>query len=223
MTPTHAVAHDHTGLFGPMIERMVRLGRSLTPAQWGSPSLCTGWRVCDVYGHMTYGGATPMHRVLPVLLLRYRGNLTKGSMVESIRYARARTQEEVLTEFERSSHHPVGIGKRIKPAELHLDHVVHELDIRRPLGLASQLTPADLTAALDSSLVVSSPLFAPKKTAAGIRLVASDLEWSGGPDGAPVVGGPAEDLLLALAGRPAGLAALRGDGLAELTRRISAA
>lgn len=41
-------------------------------------------------------------------------------------------------------------------------------------------------------------------------------------DGAgPVVRGPAEDLLLAVAGRPAGLAALTGSGLPQLAYRVS--
>ena len=44
-----------------MTDRLAALGRSLTSEQWMSPSLCDGWRVCDVYGHMTYGGVTPMY------------------------------------------------------------------------------------------------------------------------------------------------------------------
>ena len=79
-----------------------------------------------------------------------------------------------MTEFERSHEHPVGIGKVIKPADLHFDHIVHEMDIRRPLGLLSQWNTDDMRAAL-----------------------------------------------LALCGRPTGLADLQGDGCAELTARIS--
>ena len=136
---------DYEALHGPMTNRLTALGRSLTAEQSAAPSLRDGWRVCDVFGHMTYGGATPMYRVLPRLLFLYRGNLNRGSAVESVRYADTHTQDAVMTEFERSSHHPVGIGKVIK---------------------------------------------------------ASD------------------DLLLAMCGRPAGLATLHGGGVVELTRRI---
>ena len=132
-----APTFDYIALQRPMTERLAALGRSLSPTQWTSPSLCRGWRVCDVFGHMTYGGVTPLWRVGPRLLSVYRGNLNRGSAVESVRYADAHTQAELIDEFERSSAHPVGIGKRLKPPELYVDHIVHELDMRRPLGLAT--------------------------------------------------------------------------------------
>lgn len=219
MTSTSATI-DYRALHGPMTDRLVALGRSLSPSQWTSPSLCAGWRVCDVFGHMTYGGVTPLRTVLPVLLFRYRGSLNRGSAAESVRYADTHPQQAVVDEFERSSHHPVGIGKLVKPAELHMDHIVHELDIRRPLALATEWNENDLRAALEAAVATKTPLIAPAKTAAGLRFVATDLEWSAGPPDAPAVHGPAEDLLLAITGRTAGLAALHGDGVAELTARI---
>jgi uncharacterized protein (TIGR03083 family) len=203
-----------------MTERLVALARSLSDQQWVSPSLCEGWRVCDVYGHMTFGGATPMYKVLPKLLFVYRGNLHRGSKIESVRYANSHQKSEVILEFERSSYSPVGIGKRIKPDELFVDHVVHELDIRRPLGLSSEFSDVELRAALHATVAMKSPMIAPSKNAAGLRIAASDVDWSHGADTAPSVEGPAEDLLLALCGRPGGLGALRGDGLDQLTRRI---
>jgi uncharacterized protein (TIGR03083 family) len=211
---------DYKALHGPMTERLATLGRSLSPDQWQAPSLCEGWRVCDVYGHMTYGGVTPMRKVLPILLFKHRGNLNRGSGVESVRYANEHRQHTVIAEFVRSSNHPVGIGKVIKPADLHMDHIVHELDIRRPLGLASEWSDGDLHAALDGAVRAKGPLIAPAKIAKGLRLVATDLEWSYGPDEAPEVAGPAESLLLALCGRPAGLTDLQGAGVAELSARI---
>lgn len=52
----------------------------------------------------------------------------------------------------------------------------------------------------------------------GLRLVATDLDWSTG-DG-PLVEGPAEPLLMAIAGRPT-TQALSGLGLSTLAIRIS--
>ena len=62
-----------------MNHRLATLGRQLTREQWKQPSLCDGWRACDVFAHMTYGGTTPLAKVLPVLLVKYRGNLARGS------------------------------------------------------------------------------------------------------------------------------------------------
>ncbi len=217
-----AVANfDYRALHGPMTERLAALGRSLSPTQWVAPSLCEGWRVCDVYGHMTYGGVTPMRKVVPLLVLRYRGNLNRGSAVESVRYADAHPQPTLMAEFERSSHHPVGVGKIIKDHELHMDHIVHEMDIRRPLGLATEWNSDDLRAALDAAVRTKNPLIAPARSAQGLHFVATDVEWSHGPADGPAVEGPAEDLLLAMCGRPAGLVALQGAGVAELRARIS--
>jgi uncharacterized protein (TIGR03083 family) len=171
---------------------------------------------------MTYGGVTPMPKVVPILLFKYRGNLNRGSAVESVKYADAHPQAELISEFQRSSSAPVGIGKRVKPDELFVDHVVHELDIRRPLGLPTVFSGYELRAALHTAVGMKSPLIAPSKNAVGLRIVATDVGWSHGPIDAPTVEGPAEDLLLALCGRPLGLAALHGDGVPELSKRLQA-
>jgi MDMPI C-terminal domain len=78
-----------------------------------------------------------------------------------------------------------------------------------------------LTAALEAAVRTKTPLIAPAKAAQDLRLVATDVDWSYGPDSAAEVRGPAESLLLALCGRPAGLDDLQGDGVAELKARIS--
>ena len=216
-----ASTFDFPALNASMTQRIAALGRTLTPAQWLAPSLCEGWRVCDVFGHMTYGGVTPLYKIGPVLLFKYRGNLNRGSAVESVRYADTHSQPAVVAEFERSSHHPVGIGKLIKADELHMDHIVHELDIRRPLNLRPEWQPDDVRAALDTAVRTKNPLIAPARTAQGLRFVATDLNWSHGETAARTVEGPGEDLLLAMCGRPSALVALHGDGVAELAARIS--
>lgn len=52
----------------------------------------------------------------------------------------------------------------------------------------------------------------------GLRLRATDLEWTHG-DG-PEVTGPGEALLMAMSGRPAALADLDGPGHATLAARL---
>ena len=54
--------------------------------------------------------------------------LRVGGPRESVRYADRYPQQVVLAEFVRSSHHPVGIGKVVKASELHMDHIVHEME-----------------------------------------------------------------------------------------------
>ena len=54
---------------------------------------------------------------------------------------------------------------------------------------------------------------------AGLKLTAADVGWSHGAG--PEVSGPGLALLLAMAGRPSGLAELAGDGLGQLRSRMS--
>jgi uncharacterized protein (TIGR03083 family) len=210
---------DYAGLLHEMNHRLANLGRSLTADQWRANSFCKGWRVCDVFGHMTYGGITPIYKAIPAVLFRYAGNLTKGSKYESIRLADSLDQQALMARFDDGCDRPVGFGKMIKDRDLVLDHVIHELDIRRPLGIEAPMDAALLVGALAALNGAKSKLFAPAKAVRGLRLVATNLEWHEGAPDAPTVEGPAEDLLLAAGGRREGLAVLSGTGVDELARR----
>lgn len=59
-----------------------------------------------------------------------------------------------------------------------------------------------------------------RKRADGLRLAATDVEWSHGEG--PEVHGTGEAILLALTGRPVVLDELTGDGVATLRARIAA-
>lgn len=54
----------------------------------------------------------------------------------------------------------------------------------------------------------------------GLRITATDTPWSTG-DADAQVAGPIADLMLVATGRVAGLPALEGSGVAELTRRLT--
>jgi hypothetical protein len=66
---------------------------------------------------------------------------------------------------------------------------------------------------------LGAPTLPAKKNAKGLKLVATDLEWARG--NGPSVEGPAEALLMVLAGRPHALGDLAGDGLPVLRGRVT--
>ena len=99
-----------------------------------------------------------------------------------------------------------------------LDHLVHNQDIRRPTGKPRTIPESRLRRALDIAHGTGNPMFNPKKHVAGLRLRATDVDWTAG-DG-PEVAGPGEALVMAAAGRSAALADLKGDGFDVLTERI---
>ena len=62
------------------------------------------------------------------------------------------------------------------------------------------------------------PTLTAKKNANGLKLVATDMDWT--PGEGPEVSGPGEALLMAIVGRPQALDELDGHGLATLRRRV---
>jgi uncharacterized protein (TIGR03083 family) len=195
----------------------------LDDASFDAPSLCDGWAVRDVIGHMGVGHTTPMAQMV-VRIGKYGFNVTKASFSESKRFAAERSPAE-LREFWDTvmvGEHPrKGIAKLIPDNAGFLDHLIHNQDIRRPLG-ATRVVPADhLVRALEIASSTGNPMFNPKKTVTGLRLVATDVEWSRG-DG-PAVEGPGEAIVMAAAGRRVALDDLRGDGVEVLRDRVSPA
>jgi uncharacterized protein (TIGR03083 family) len=192
---------------------------ALGEADFDRPSLCTGWRVRDVLGHMCVGYLTPMP-VMIAKLARRRFDVPKASAIESVAFASDHTPQQLLAAFDRIHRENLrkGISKVIKPAEGLVDHVIHHRDIIRPLGLATTVAPDRLRAALDV-LPGLGGFVGAKARVAGLRLVAEDLDWSHG-DG-PEVRGTGEAILLAASGRPVALAELQGDGVALLRGRVA--
>ena len=97
--------------------------------------------------------------------------------------------------------------------------VVHGEDIRQPLGVPSGADAEAVACCLGMFSKANVPVGG-KKRIAGLRLVATDFDWSIG-DG-PEVTGPGSSLLLAMVGREAGLDGLTGPGVAALHRRMPA-
>jgi uncharacterized protein (TIGR03083 family) len=188
---------------------------TLTPEQWDTPSLCGGWRVRDVAGHLS----SPANwEVLPFALelLRSGFNINTATERDGVRRGQ-RDTKAIIDEFRDT------IGKRRKPPgtspETVLnDMVVHGQDIRRPLGIGREIPEERVRTCLD--YVVNTNLaVGGKKRAAGVRLVATDIDWTHG-DG-PEVRGPGEALLLALNGRAEALSDVDGPGKQTLAARMS--
>ena len=185
----------------------------LTDAQWATPSLCAGWTVRDVLGHMTATARMTPPRFLARFAgagFRFNAMAAKDAAAEAgssgaDALARFRSQLGATT-------HPPG------PIEAMVGEVMlHPEDIRRPLGIAHAYSPEGLMRAADF-YKGSNLLLGTKNRIAGLSLNATDVQWSTGSG--PEVSGPMLDLLLAMTGRKAGLAGLSGPGLATLQSRM---
>jgi uncharacterized protein (TIGR03083 family) len=107
-----------------------------------------------------------------------------------------------------------GFGGRIALT----DGLIHHQDIRRPLNLLRDIPADRLTCALQFARTAR-PIGAAKRIR-GLTLTATDLDWSTGTG--PVVEGPAEALLMGMAGRRCAVDQLSGPGQPALASRIAA-
>jgi uncharacterized protein (TIGR03083 family) len=113
---------------------------------------------------------------------------------------------------------PSGLTARFGGRIALTDGLIHHQDIRRALGQRREVAADRLHAALRTAPVA--PPIRARRRIRGLTLTATDLDWSIGRG--PIVDGPGEALLMALAGRPEALGELSGPGLPTLAERIGA-
>ena len=162
----------------------------LSPADWDAPSLCVGWRVRDVVAHIvSYEGAGPVSfagRLVQARLNPHRANR------EAVAGFAERDPAQLL-EMLRGAQEPTGVltafGGRIVLA----DTLIHHQDLRRPLGVPRAVPGERLLVALPLALLA--PVVGGAWHVRGVRLVATDLDWSWGVG--PEARGPGEALLMA--------------------------
>lgn len=187
--------------------------RGLSPGQWDAPSLCTGWRVRDVVAHLiSTAEMTPASF--------FRGFAASGfrfgafSAKNIARFASC-TPSELTERFEASASRTSGPpGPALTPLG---EVLVHSEDISRAIGLQRSHAPATVLTVLDFYRGTQ-PLIGAKKRVAGLQLRATDLDWERGSG--PELSGPGMSLLLAMAGRRAGLDDLEGPGVAVISARL---
>jgi uncharacterized protein (TIGR03083 family) len=186
----------------------------LNNEQWDSPSLCPAWRIRDVMAHLTAGaeGAFGIRAVFGGLL-RHGFDYNRWIAVDGQR--RGRQEPTVILQAFRTTaeYAAPSAGKPITA----LTHVlVHGQDICRPLGIQRDLDEAHLVPV--ANFVASSFIFRAKNRIAGLKLTATDADWSYG-DG-PEVRGQAEALVMMMAGRSIALEDLSGDGINALRQAV---
>jgi uncharacterized protein (TIGR03083 family) len=187
---------------------------TLSPQQWEAPTLCERWNVRQVAAHAISfdelrGGAL-VRRFLKGWLRVDRINqvgvddYASHTPAELIALIRTHAEPHGMT---------AGFGGRVALT----DNMIHQQDIRRPLGLPRTIDDRRLRVALDFAL--NSPTIRGARRTKRLHLVANNLDWSHG-DGAEVRG-PGEALLMAMAGRRDALKDLDGPGKDDLADRLA--
>jgi uncharacterized protein (TIGR03083 family) len=185
----------------------------LTDEQWATRSLCSQWSVKQVFGHIiATAQMTPPKFFLGMI---GSGFSFPGFIAKGVERFSAGTPAQMLATFrglQQNTNHPPG------PNDSWLgEAIVHAEDLRRPLGLHRDY-PVEAVTQVADSYKGSNLVIGAKDRIAGVRLRATDTDWSHGSG--PEASGRAIDLLLAMTGRPAGVDNLSGDGVEVLRARM---
>lgn len=186
---------------------------TLSPDQWDAPSLCVGWRVRDVVAHMySYEELGPVGLVGRFV----RGGLLPDRVNAAGVAAYADRSPDELLALVRQHQQPRGLTAGFGGKIALTDGVIHHQDIRRPLGLPRTIPPERMRTVLDFAR--TAPTIGASKRGRSLTLTATDLDWTAGSG--PVVEGPAESLLMAIAGRRGVVGELAGPGRSTIADRI---
>ena len=177
----------------------------LTPEQLATPSLCDGWTVQDVAAHLT----TLWSVSFPAMtwrIMKAGGSFPKA--VDRLTHDLGKQPVGQLVAGLRANatngKHPPTV-----PAAPLTDAIVHGEDMRRPLGVVREVPLPAVRLALD--FVTSGRdrgTFVPRGRLRGLRLVATDQDWSWGKG--DEICGASLSLLLGALGRKVALPELTG-------------
>jgi len=187
----------------------------LDDEQWNAPSLCAQWRIRDVLAHVTAGaeGAFGVGAVLRGVL-RHGGNYNRWVAADG--QARGQQDPAVVLKALRNAAANRKASPGTRPVRGLMHVLIHGQDMCRPLGLRRDLPEAHLVLVADY-VKDNVHIFGAKKRIAGLKLAATDMDWSHG--NGPEISGRAEALVMMMAGRLIALEDLSGDGKAALMTR----
>ncbi len=190
----------------------------LDEEHWNAPSLCSGWRIRDVAAHVVAGaeGAFGAGAIVKGMLL-HGFNFNRWVAVDG--RARGRQDPELIVTALRivAADRNAPAGARPVTSLAHV--LIHGQDVCRPLGLERDLPEGHLVPVAEF-VREDRHRFGAKRRIAGLKLTATDVEWSCG--NGPEVSGPAEALIMMMAGRSVALNDLSGEGKAVLVARAEA-
>lgn len=166
---------------------------SLPEEDWRRPSLCDGWTIRDVGAHVSMAEA----RVRDVLWPAIRSGFSYNGMVRRAALGNRASHGEIVATIRgfAATHRLAPFITELEPL---LDVMVHVQDVCVPLGIERDI-PVDVAAVTATRLLSLRGPMRLWRAPRGVRLVATDTDWTYG-DG-PVVEARMQSILLGLTGR----------------------
>ena len=186
---------------------------SLSDEQLAGNTLCENWTPMDIAGHLV----SFVELGLPSMMFSMAKagfNVDKAWVANADKY-KAMGRDAISAALREKAAKSAPIPS-FSAGVSFMDVAVHTQDVRRGLGLEGSLDEEVLRASLDwATTHKQGKIHVDPKDIEGLRLEATDMDWSWG-DGA-LVSGPAEAILLGINRRDMS-AELTGDGVAKLPK-----
>ena len=187
---------------------------NLSADDWSKQSLCADWSTKELVAHMLVIPTMSKGQVFRAFLgSRFNLDRMNAKVVGKLTTTMSANQLAAATTSSAASH---GMPPGLKLPGVLNELVIHSADVAEGVGKPFDLPTADYVSCL-AYLKDVQPVFRAKQRIAGLRLQATDSDWSTGSG--PLVTGTSKYLLLAMAGRPAAFAHLTGDGVATIQAR----
>ena len=185
---------------------------TLSDGDWKCASPCAGWSVHDLVAHVVAGAKTTPLTFGPAMVAA--GFSFDRLAVRGIRQIGDASPSELTSALR------ARIDAKTQPGKAYLGEiVVHTEDIRRAVGAPPADHPGPHLLAVADYYAGSGGPVGGKKRIAGLKLSATDHEWTTGSG--PEVEGPLVFLVMAICGRGFALDELKGPGTDQLSGRFS--
>jgi uncharacterized protein (TIGR03083 family) len=186
---------------------------ALPESAWDRPSLCTGWSVREVVGHMiSTASLTPPRFFMNMAASGFQFDRMARRNIQNV--TAGRTNKDLVEDFR------ARVDSRNAPPGPTIswlgETIVHGEDVFRAVN-GYRDHPIEHVIAVADFYKNSNLLIGAKRRITGVTLRATDTDWQHGSG--PEVSGPAIALLLAMTGRKPALDDLTGDGVAVLRQR----
>lgn len=209
-TPSGRVAGDWSAHIATTLDRTAAMLEGLDEAQWNAPSLCEGWRVRDVAGHLVWRLGGSSWQLVKSTAGAYLGRHVDPSAAIADLGVRegSRPVEELPRALRSIAEGKVRARNRVSITEL-TEAVVHAYDMSEALGEELRLSPRSTAAVMLARLRAPGPARALSRRR---TLSAVDARWQLG-SGPRLEARAAELVLHAFGRRELDLAGTDGSGL----------
>jgi uncharacterized protein (TIGR03083 family) len=186
--------------------------------EWGSPSMCEGWRIQEMAAHLTMPFRVSKSKFL-WSVVGAGGNIAK--VMDSFVRAHSGEPADELIGYLRNNAESRVVPPFLSPAGPLTEIVVHGFDVSIPTGRHVEV-PEETSRLVLDYLVSSTPasVYTKRGVANGVRLVSTDSSWSWGEGG--VVSGTNFGLIMLLARRPVGFDHVSGEGVDVFRQHLAA-